>query len=133
MGAAPQETLPDISLDGRDSASRTPEPRWWFHCFDARNRWCLQEHPEATSGIISLKKSCLVSREKTGRAIGPPQQPGREGFFVQLWSQRVSISTTAPGDGTKAKPTCPCVLYGHEASMWEVVSRAEANRLVKKV
>lgn len=43
-----------------------------FHCFDARNRWCLQEHPEATSGIISLKKSCLVSREKTGRTIGPP-------------------------------------------------------------
>lgn len=61
-----------------------------------------------------------------------PQQPGREGFFVQLWSQRVSISTTAPGDGTKATHKCPCMLYGHGASMREVVSRAEANRLDKK-
>lgn len=61
-----------------------------------------------------------------------PQQVGREGFFVQLWSQRASISTMAPGDGTKAKHKCPCMLYGHEASMWETMSRAEASCLGKK-
>lgn len=76
-----------------------------------------REHPDATSGIISLKKSCLFATEKAGTAIGSSNRLGGEDFYVQLWSQRSSISPRTSQDGAKAGHKCPCML--HEACTWE--------------
>lgn len=84
----------------------------------------MRGHPETTSGIVSLKKSCLVSSGKAGRVVGSPNRLEGEGFCAQLWIQRASIGTMTPGDGHRLSLS---VHIGMKQARGRWVSRAEAN------
>lgn len=84
-------------------------------------------HPETTSGIVSLKKSCLVSSGKAGTVVGSPNRLEGEGFCAQLWIQRASIGTMTPGDGHRLSPSVHACFIGMKQARGRWASRAEAN------
>lgn len=65
---------------------------------------------------------------EAGTAIGSPNRLEGKSSLYSCGARELA---TVPWP-LEAKHKSPCVLYGHEASMWEAVSRAEANCLGKK-